>query len=77
MGKLQTFFYLALLGVIGTAVWLVLVGIALRLALRGLRTGEHRLPFLLTAGAALVTLAFIVLGAAGVAISVIRSSHGT
>lgn len=77
MGRLQTFFYLALLGGIGTVAFLVVIGIALRLSVRGLRTGEHRLTYLLTAGAALAALAFVVLGAVGVTISVVRSGHGT
>lgn len=77
MGKLQTFFYLALLGGIGTAAFLVLIGTALRFSLLGLRTGEHRLTYLLTAGAAFAALAFVVLGAIGVAVSVVRYGHGT
>jgi hypothetical protein len=77
MGELQTFFYLALLGGGGVAVWLVMIGVALRLSLRGLRTGEHRLTFALTASAALITLAFVTLGLVGAAVSVVRYSHGT
>ena len=76
MGQLQTYFYLVVIGAIATAAWLVLTAIALRLSLRGLRTGEHRLTFLLTTGATLAALAFIVISLIGIAISVARNGHG-
>jgi hypothetical protein len=70
MGPLQTYFYLVLLGGIGIAVWLLLIGLTLRYVVRGLRTGEQPLTFLLIGGAALVALAFVVLGTIGALLSI-------
>lgn len=75
MGPLQTYFYLVLVGGIGIAVWLLLIGVTLRYVVRGLRTGEQPLTFLLIGAAAVVALAFVVLGAVGATLS-IALSHG-
>jgi hypothetical protein len=76
MGPLQTYLYLFLLIGIGVAFWLLLIGIALRQALRGLRTGQERLTFALAAGAALASLVFVVLGLVGLTLSVTMSRPG-
>ncbi|HXM58336.1 MAG TPA: hypothetical protein VOB72_23245 [Candidatus Dormibacteraeota bacterium] len=71
MGPLQTYFYLVLLGVIGAVLWLLLIGLALRYAVRGLRAGEQRLTFALIAGALVVALAFVALSAVGAVLAIV------
>jgi hypothetical protein len=73
MGPLQTYFYLVLLGGLGIAVWLLLIGITLRYVVRGLRAGEQPLTFLLIGGAALVALGFVLLGTIGATLSIARA----
>lgn len=76
MGPLQTYFYLVLVGGIGIAVWLLLIGVTLRYVVRGLRTGEQPLTFLLIGGAAVVALAFVMLGAIGATLSIALAGRG-
>ena len=76
MGPLQTYFYLVLVGGIGIAVWLLLIGVTLRSVVRGLRTGEQPLTFLLIGGAAVVALAFVMLGAIGATLSIALAGRG-
>ncbi|HZU15434.1 MAG TPA: hypothetical protein VFD01_02330 [Candidatus Dormibacteraeota bacterium] len=70
MGQLQTFFYLALIGGLGVALWLLLVGIGLAYVVRGLRAGEQRLTMALVGGALLAVLTFVVLGVVAASLSV-------
>lgn len=70
MGRLQTYFYVALIGGLGVAAWLLLVGIALAYVLRGLRAGEERLTMFLVGGALLAVLTFVVLGVVAASLSV-------
>jgi hypothetical protein len=70
MGRLQTYFYLTLIGGLGVAAWLVLVGIGLTYVVRGLRAGEQRLTMALIGGALVVVLTFVILGVVAASLSV-------
>jgi hypothetical protein len=70
VGKLQTYFYLALIGGLGVAVWIGLALVGLVYVVRGLRAGQHRLTMALVGGAMLAVLTFVVLGVLGASLSV-------
>ncbi|MEA2645838.1 MAG: hypothetical protein QOE92_921 [Chloroflexota bacterium] len=63
MGALQTYFYLALIGITLLGLTLVLVGIAAVGLVRYLRSGEPLLTGALIGGAIAATLAFTLLTA--------------
>lgn len=74
MGDLQTFFYLALIGVIMLGLAGVLLGIAIAGLVRWFRQSDHpsRLTFWLIGGAVTVVLLFFLVGTIGVIYGFLR-----
>jgi hypothetical protein len=75
MGPLQTYFYLVLIGGTATAVWLLLIGIAIRQVIRGLHERGSPLTFLLVGGAVVAALTFLAAATIGITVSVVRSGR--